>query len=317
MKKQKNKLTSKLASQSRLSIIILNYNSWQWTKQCLESLANLVSWDQSESPQQGPVGIEVIVVDNNSTASPLTKVNQSFPFAKTIQSDRNLGFAAGNNLGIKIARAPFVMLLNADTVFKPKTDLLALLDNLKKDQVGVVTPRIELSDGQLDHACHRGFPTPWNSAMYFSGLAKRFPKVKWLGGYQLSWQDLSQAHQIDACSGAAMIVRAQALKEVGLLDEDYFMYAEDIDWCYRFKQAGYQVWYDPQVTVIHFKHKTGLKNQEWKTRKRTINAFYDTMIQFMQKNYQGRYPWLVLQGSFVMIKLLKILKIWQERTQYE
>src|SRR5690606_37017252 len=116
------------------------------------------------------------------------------------------------------------LLLNTDTEFPPKTDLLSLLDNFTNAKVGIVTPKIILPSGKLDHACHRGFPTPWNAAMYYSGIGKIFPKWKLVAGYRQSWKDLSSRHEVEACSGAAMILRSEALTQVGLLDESFFMY---------------------------------------------------------------------------------------------
>lgn len=298
-------------SKPRLSIILLNYGNSKWLEKCLHSFHNLEHWTVN-----GPEDIEVIVVDNGSKPSPLAELSQKFPWIKTIQNEKNLGFAGGNNVGIKQATAPFVMLLNSDTEFKQNTDLLALLEKFSDEKLAVVTPRLELTNGQLDPACHRGFPTPWNALMYYSGVAKLFPQAKWAAGYHLSWLDLKKAHEIEACSGAAMIVRQAAIAEVGVLDEDFFMYAEDIDWCYRFAQAGWKTLYDPEVTIIHHKYKSGQQTANWETKSKTISAFYDTMKQFMDKHYRRKYPRVILFLSFVMIDVLKKWKMHYERKQY-
>lgn len=295
----------------KLSVILLNYNGWDWVEKCLHSFQHLDNWTKS-----GPDNMEVILVDNGSTENRLTEIKRKYPWIITIASQENRGFSAGNNLGIRQSQAPFVMLLNTDTEFLPETNLLDLLDNFVRPEVAVVTPRVELPSGELDHACHRGFPTPWNAALYFSGIAKLFPNSPSLGGYRMSWLDLTSVHEIEACSGAAMIVRKSAIEQVGYLDEDYFMYAEDIDWCYRFAQAGWKTVYDPQVTIIHHKYKSGQKTTQWDTKQRTISAFYDTMKQFMEKHYRNKYSRVILFLSFVMIEVLKKWKLHHERKQY-
>jgi len=121
--------------------------------------------------------------------------------------------------------------------------------------VAVTTPKVLLASGKLDPASHRGEPTPWASLSYFSGLAKAFPKSKLFAQYHQTYQSLDQVHPIDACSGAAMMVRTAAMEKVGYLDERFFMYAEDLDWCKRFRDHGYQVIYIPEATVVHHKYK--------------------------------------------------------------
>lgn len=296
------------ADSPQLSVIIVNYNGWNWVEKCLHSFENL--------PPSQREQMQIIVVENGSTDDSLSQL-QKIGGIQLIVSEENRGFSAGNNLGIQQATAPYIMLLNSDTEFLPNTDLFQLLENFSDPKVGIVTPRINLADGTLDHACHRGFPTPWNAAWYFSGVAKLFPKWKFIAGYRQSWKDLTTKHEVDACSGAAMIVRASTLPEIGLLDEEFFMYAEDIDWCYRFAQQGYKTLYDPSVVILHHKHKSGLKNSSWETKERTTSAFFDTMKQFMDKHYQEKYPKFVLRLSSVMIDILKYWKLTSERKRYE
>ncbi len=301
--------------QKKLSIILVSYNSWHWVEKCLRSFTNVAEWsaDEKKTP------IEVILVDNHSRDGVLANVKQQFPWVKTFSLPENRGFSAGNNVGIQQATAPYVMLLNTDTEFPENTQLFPLLDVFdEQEDVAVVTPKVVLSTGELDPSSHRGFPTPWNAMMYYSGVAKRFPQARWAAGYHRTWEDLDVAHEIEACSGAAMIVRKAAIDEVGLLDESYFMYAEDLDWCYRFHTQKWRIWFDPSVVIIHHKHKSGLgKAVSWETKEKTIRAFYDTMKQFWRKFYTDRYPALVMIFVFAMIELLKLRKLEQERKQYE
>lgn len=295
-----------------LSIVLVSFNGWSWLEQCLASFQNIVDWSPNSTRYQ------VILVDNGSTEPIVKNVRKQFPWVTVVPLDENRGFSGGNNVGLAQATAPIVMLLNTDVEWLPGSDLATFLQRFDDEpELGVLSPRVNLADGTLDHACHRGFPTPWNSLWYFSGLARRFPQVPLLAGYQQSWKDLDQAHEIDACTGAAMFVRRTAIEQVGVLDESFFMYGEDIDWCYRFKEADWKVVYDPSLVIRHHKHKSGLGKRSWEVQQRTIEAFYDAMKLFFRKHTAKKYPSWVTPGVFAMIDLLKSRKIQQERRQYD
>ena len=176
-----------------------------------------------------------------------------------------------------------------------------MLDYLEEHpQVGTVSPRVELADGSLDWASHRGFPTPLASLLYY------FFKNDSL--YHLSNRDFSKPHEVDSLTGAFILTRKSVLDKVGLFDEDYYMYAEDIDLCFRIKKAGYKIVYLPQVKIIHYKgissgikkHSQQLTTTDLVSRLRSVNFFYETMKIFYQKNLAADYPffinWLVYLG---------------------
>lgn len=298
----------------QLSILIVNYNGRGWLEKCLSSFRNLVDWTGSRPADW----LEVVVVDNASTDDSRVMVEKNYPWVRWIQNEQNVGFSAGNNVGIQRTETPFYMLLNSDTEFLPDTDLRLLLEPFSQNpQLAVVTPKLVLDSGELDHASHRGIPTPWNSAMYFSGIAKKLPKVRFVSGYTQSWQDLNTAHFVEACSGAAMIVRRSASDDVGLLDESYFMYGEDLDWCYRFTLAGWKILFDPSVTIVHHKHKSGIGAvKSWETQERTISAFYDTMGQFFRKFYGQKYHPVTRLVLAKILDTMKTRKLQQERKRY-
>lgn len=292
----------------QISIIIVNYNGWYWLEKCLESFDHLLHREE----------IETIVVDNGSTDDSVGKIQKHFSAVKLIALKENLGFAGGNNVGIQVANAPYIMLFNSDTEFFPETNLRVLLDVFNQEgRVAVVTPKLVLDSGEIDHACHRGFPTPWNAFTYFSGLARWLPGMKLFTGYEMGWKNLSERHEIEACSGAAMVVKREAIDDVGLLDESYFMYGEDIDWCYRFKQKAWKVIYEPAVTVLHHKHKSGLgKVGSWETKLRTTEAFFDAMKQFIRKFYSEKYPLPIRLVIFSIIDTMKHRRVEKERKRY-
>jgi len=291
-----------MSQQTDLTIIILNYNTPDWVEKCLVSLQNFVI-------KKTAFQIKVTVVDNGSEAdllSALTEVTQKFSFTELVKSKTNLGFSGGNNVALKETKSRYVMLLNSDTEATDATQLDQIIKYMDTHlEVAVITPRLQLSNGSLDWASHRGEPTPWASFTYFSKLEKIFSGTKLFGQYHQTYQNLNTTHQIDACSGAAMLVRTTAMEEVGYLDERFFMYAEDLDWCKRFRDVGYQIIYFPNSVIVHHKYKSGLKHSDQKLAQKTSHHFYDTMLQYFDKHYQDKYPWFVRQLIKLFIQVKK------------
>lgn len=285
-----------------LSIILVNFNTCDYLLQSLASIKKYIDLPSKE--------YEVIVVDNASQDDSVKAVHEHFPKVRLIKNPQNTGYAHANNLAMKQAKGDYIFLINSDAELTSSgkiTTLLAYMDEYKR--VAVVTPKVMTPDGSLDWACHRGFPTPWSALTYFSGLEKMFPSVALFSGYHQMWKSLDSIHTIDACSGAAMIVRKTAIDEVGLFDERFFMYAEDIDWCYRFKEHKWDIVFHPGVTILHHKYKSGIgKTEETQTKRRTSQSFYDTMIQFYEKHYTDRYPRPVFLLVTFGIRLLQRVK---------
>jgi hypothetical protein len=272
-----------MASKLDLTIIILSFNSSFWLEKTITTL-------KEQYLDNTQFSVKVVVVDNASSDGSPEMVIEKFPWVELLLNSDNIGYAAGNNIALKNATSRYTMLLNSDVEFTPESNLDLLIEYLdKNEKVGVITPAVTLIDGSLDPACHRGEPTLWASFCYFTGLEKIFKHSPLFAQYHQWYKDLGQVHQIDACSGAAMIVRTSAMKKVGLLDEQFFMYAEDLDWCKRFREAGYTVIFNPHVSVIHHKYKSGLNSSSEKIAQKTTNHFYDTMLQYYDKHYHHRY----------------------------
>lgn len=299
---------------TKLSIVILSYNTKNYLFKALQSVHAVAKKDW-----------EIIVVDNASTDGSPEMVNQTFPSITLIRNKDNLGFAGGSNIGMKKAKGQYVMLLNSDAEALPNSPFEPLLEYMDTHaNVAMVAPRLILLDGTTDIAGHRGFPTPWNALTYFSGFEKLFGSFPLLnrmfGGYHQTWKDLSTVHDVDACSCAAVIVRSTALKKVGMLDDRFFMYAEDLDWCLRFKEAGWRVVYNPTVRVLHHKHKSGIHKEileeggrgrekhEHTIKHRAHTHFFQTMIQFYEKHYLVRYPRWVRRVVFMGIYIIQHMK---------
>ncbi|MDA1079306.1 MAG: glycosyltransferase family 2 protein [bacterium] len=274
-------------SKPDLELIFLNFNSDFWIEKALVSL-------QNHYLKKTRLQVSVTVVDNASSDNSLATVRACCPKAKIIQLDKNKGFAEANNQALKQTEARYTMLLNSDVELTPKSnfdELVSYMDSHSK--VGIITPALTFFSGKLDPASHRGEPTLWASFAYFARLEQLFPNSVKFGQYHLTHKNLDEIHEIDACSGAALLSRTSLYKKVGLLDEQFFMYAEDLDWCKRFREAGYKVFFHPGVTLIHHKYKSGIKQTSQSIAQKTQVHFYNTMLQYYDKHYAKRYPTVV------------------------
>ena len=294
---------------ARLAVVILNYNRGDLLRACLRSI------EQAQSRHD----VQVWVVDNASADDSVSVVRNEFPTVRLLVSERNGGFAAGNNLALREimgphpltpspvasdgrggidltsplptlatgegpgVRADYIMLLNNDTEVASGT-LDALVDYLEAHaDAGAVGPKVLLMDGSLDLACRRSFPTPEVSFYRMTGLSRLFPRSPRFGRYNMTYRDVDDEVEVDALVGAAMMLRAGVVREVGLLDERFFMYGEDLDWCFRIKSYGWRIVYVPRAVVHHHKRAAS-------TRRAipSIRAFYDAMRIFHRKHYARR-----------------------------
>lgn len=270
-----------------LNIIIVNFNGKALLERLLPSLKSFYL-------DQCVFDVGVVVVDNASSDDSVSFLS-TLPYIDLVQSTTNGGFSYGNNLGIRNFPARNYFLLNSDTEFLAEvSNPDVLLSYLKEHpKTAVVTPKVLLADGKLDEACHRGEPSPWAAFCYLSGLEKWLGKFSLFGKYHLKHLNLNEIHTIDACSGAAMMVRGEAVEKVGLLDERFFMYAEDLDWCKRFRDTGWDIVYHPQVEIIHHKYASGLGHQQVKQQTTSQYYFYQTMLQYLDKHYRNAPLFLV------------------------
>jgi len=284
-----------------ISVIILNYNTLDLTRQCLTTLF---------ASKLGKYSMEIIVCDNASSDSSLEVLSKEFPKAVFIDNKKNLGFAAGNNTGIKKARGRYVLLLNSDTEVPPTTiaEMIRFMDEHPK--AGASTCLLRLADGTMDPACHRGFPTPWVAFTYMAKLEKLFPHTRMFGEYHQLYKDLSTVHEVDCISGAFFLVRREVLSDVGLLDEDYFMYGEDIDWAYRMNQKGWKIFYNPNVSILHKKKQSGRANILKKRRVTTEIYFHKYNWLFYKKHFAKKYPQIFsfFVDTFYRLRLMMLEK---------
>ena len=275
-----------------LSIVIVNYNTRQLLDDCLASIF------AAEAPAGG---LEIIVVDNASRDGSQALVREKYPVVQLIASEVNRGFSAANNLGMDVANGRTILFLNSDTRLEPDALVkpLAYLDQQPK--VGALTVRLIYPTGERDPDNHRGFPTPWNAICHFSGLSKLFPNDPRFNGYFQSYKNMQETHPVDVIAGSYMLMPMALCRELGGWDETYFFYGEDIDFCYRIREAGYQIIYYPHVEVLHYKGaSSGLRKESAKiakppkeTRVRVAKESVRAMKIFYSKFYRQQYPWLV------------------------
>ncbi len=251
---------------------------------------------------------EVIVVDNASSPEyvrilkTMAKEKPFVSFVSFIFHKRNDGFAKGNNIGIKRARGEYILLLNSDTVIQQGA-IQKTLAVFSDPTVGAATCKLVFPSGKIDPACHRGFPTPWAAFTYIIGLERLFPRSRLFSQYHQYYKDLSKTHEIDVPSGAFFLIRRRVINEIGFLDEDFFMYGEDIDWAYRIKQRQYKILFVPNCVVIHKKKQSGRESVDKAIKRKADRSFYETMKLFYQKHYKDRYPRVMMWIIFFIIDM--------------
>lgn len=257
----------------KLSIVIVNYNVEYFLEQCLHSVYNALKNIEGE----------VFVVDNNSVDDSNDMVRQKFPQAILIANKENLGFSKANNQAIRMSKGEYVLLLNPDTVVEEDTfeKVVSFMDE-NPDAGGLGCKMID-GKGKFLPESKRGLPTPQVAFYKMIGLSRIFPKSKKFGRYHLGYLDNDEVNEIEILAGCFMLMRKTVLDKVGLLDEDFFMYGEDIDLSYRIILGGYKNYYYPHTRIIHYKGES--------TKKSSVNyvfVFYNAMIIFARKHFSEK-----------------------------
>lgn len=244
----------------KLSVVIVSYNVRDYLENCLQSVSRAL---------EGIEG-EVFVVDNHSDDDSVEAVRSQYPWVRLIENQENMGFSRANNIAIREARGEYVLLLNPDTIVEEATlrEVLRFMEEHPK--AGGAGVMMHNADGSLAPESRRALPTPWVSCLKMLGFTKR---------YYMSHLPWDQPGRIEVISGAFCFLRKKALDEVGLLDEDFFMYGEDIDLSYRLMKGGWENWYLP-FPITHFKGKSTQKSDY-----RYVHIFYNAMLIFFRKHY--------------------------------
>ena len=281
-----------------LSVIIVNYNVKKLLKECLQSV--MIASEDIET--------EVWVVDNNSSDGSVNMLQKDFPKVKLIANNNNPGFSAANNQAIKNSVGENILLLNPDTIVPKDTfkKCLKFINNTKN--CGALGVYMHDNVGNFLQESKRGLPTPWVSFCKLSGLSKLFCNSSFFNRYNLGFLNSDENHNVDVLSGAFMWIRKSVVEKVGLFDETFFMYGEDIDLSYRIQKAGFENWYLGTVKILHYKGESTNKYSY-----AHIKSFYGAMRIFAKKHFSKSYPFYAIFIQLLIIlhyiKLLIVLSL--------
>lgn len=279
-----------------LSVIIVNYNVKELLENCINSILAAST----------KIKTEIIVVDNNSFDGSAEYLQNKFSHLqnfKIISNKINLGFSKANNQGVKIASGKYVLILNPDTLLKEDTLEKTIGFYEKQNNAGAVTCKLILPNGKLDLACRRSFPTPSVAVFRILGLSKVFPKSRTFGKYNLTYLNENSTYEVDAIVGAFMLIKKEIYDSVKGFDEEYFMYGEDLDLCYRLKKAGYKNYYFHETSIIHYKGESTKKSSI-----SYVNNFYGAMQIFARKNLHS--------NSLVLNSLIRLMILYRAVISY-
>jgi len=260
----------------KLSVIIVNYNVKYFIEQCLHSVIKAIK----------DIDAEVFVVDNNSVDGSCSMIKDKFPKVTLVENKRNEGFAKANNIAIKESKGQYILLLNPDTVVQEDTFIKCISFMEEHPDAGALGVKMINGKGNFLPESKRALPTPSVAFYKISGLSFLFPRSRIFGRYHLGNLDKEQNHEVEILSGAFMFIRRETIDKTGLLDENFFMYGEDIDLSYRIINAGYKNYYFAGTTIIHYKGES--------TKKGSLNyviVFYDAMLRFAQKHFSKSNLW--------------------------
>jgi hypothetical protein len=290
----------------KLSIIILSYNTKDFLSDCLRSLEKV----------RRELSFEVIVPDNGSVDGSVEMVKSDYSWVKkVIEIDNNLGFAAGNNKAKDYCTGKYVLFLNSDTVVHKNTlkETVSYLD--KHSRVGAVTCKILLPNGELDKDARRSFITPWIGLTHlYLKLDKLFPKSRLFGRYWYGYLTADTVHEVDVIQGAFFLTRKKVLDKVGWFDEDYFLDGEDIDLCWRIKDANWKIVYYPKVSILHIKgaskgkNKWTMNNVPFAEKLKYRMAGVNSMELFVKKRLWHKYPFAFNVFVLLGIKIMKAIR---------
>jgi GT2 family glycosyltransferase len=285
-----------------ISICMVSLDCWAVLEPCLRSLYDAPPWRP----------VEVIVVDNGSRDETVTRVTREFPAVRVIRNDANVGFTRATNQGIEASQGQYLLWLNTDTILRPGA-LDTLADFLESHpRAGVVGPMVLNADGTFQPQCRRGMPTPLSAFAYMSGLSRVFPRYRPLSGYMLDHLPVTEPARVTSVSGCCLLARREVWNQIGPLDTDIFGFGEDIDWCVRAAERGWEVWYWPESVIVHLKGRGGVHTHPY----RKLHAIHQAMWVFFRKHQRQRYPWIVAGIVWTGVRaslLASVVRLWVSR----
>lgn len=278
-----------------LSIIIVNYNAGTFLKECIDSIYK----ESITTP------FDVWVVDNNSQDNSITMIKEYFPRVNVIENSTNIGFSKANNMVIAKTKSDYVLLLNPDTIIVNHAIEKMVRFMYNHPETGISGCKVLNEDGTLQLASRRSIPTPGIAFFRIIGLSRLFPKSKIMAKYNLTYLDPDKPEEVDAVSGAFLMIRRKVIDDIGMLDERFFMYGEDLDWCLRAKKAAWTVMYYPGAEIVHHKGECSRSNS-----RKAAFEFYRAMCLFHKKHLAEHYSpitnFIIYTGIF-----LKAISSWK------
>lgn len=264
-----------------LSICIVSYQAKDFLRACLESLY--------ENTHQ--TSFEVIVVNNGSSDGTHELLTSSYPHVILIENEKNLGYTRPMNQALRAGHGDFLLQLNPDTIILPGA--LDLLLNFMKEHssVGICGPKVLNQNRTLQGPCKRGEARPWAVISYFLGASKLFPKSKFFGGYLLNYLNEDQSNPVAGVSGSCMLIRRKVIDEIGYLDETYFAFQEDADFCFRARQSGWEVYYYPEAKIIHYGGQGGSRVEPYHSIIEWHRSYFLIYRKYFAKDYFFLFNW--------------------------
>jgi GT2 family glycosyltransferase len=287
-----------MAASVDISVVVVSYNVKPYLEQALKSIQKALDGIDSE----------ILVVDNASGDGSAAMVRDRFPRVRLVANKENAGFARANNQALRLAKGKTVCLINPDTLVREDTFRVCLAYLEGHPEAGMVGCKVLNPDGSLQLACRRSYPTPWVAFTKVTGLSAVFPKTRLFGRYNLTFLDPDSISEVEAVSGSFMFVRRKALDDVGLLDEAFFLYGEDLDWCYRIHRKGWKIVYLPTTQIVHYKGRSACEAPF-----DTLRLFYGAMHLFVKKHFKKGWSfvpmWFLRAGIWIRTGFSFLLRL--------
>jgi GT2 family glycosyltransferase len=274
------------------SIVIVSWNTRDILRDCLKSI------DENAGPLRG----EIIVVDNASADGSVEMVRREFPHVQRIENKENRGFAAANNQGIAVAKGRYVLLLNSDTIVLDQAIARTVAFADSRPDAAVVGCRVLNADRTLQPTCFM-FPSLFNLLLSSTYLYKLWPQSRLFGRERMTWWRRDDVREVDVVTGCFMLVRREAIEQVGVLDEQFFMYGEETDWCRRFKEAGWKVLFTPAAEIVHLGGQSSRRVRVEMTIQLRLS-----ILRFIRKHHSWMYHWLACQ--FMLLFFAARVPVW-------
>lgn len=282
-----------------ISICIVTYQAREWLRGCLSSIFN--------HPHRST--FEIIVVDNGSQDGVGEMLADEFPTTRLINNSLNLGYTKPMNQALRVGCGRFLMQLNPDTVV-----IQGALDNLvqfmeKHPEAGICGPKVLNRDGSLQLQCRRGEPRPLAVLSYFLGLSRIFPRSHLFGGYLLNYLSENEVHEVPGVSGSCMLIRREVIDQIGYLDERYFAYQEDTDYCLRARKAGWKIYYVPEAVVIHYGGQGGSRVEPFRAIIAWHKSYWQLYKRHFARDYFFLFNWLFYGMMFAKLMLTLLVNL--------